>query len=87
MMAMVLFIILGYYMNRELNNKNIYLISQDGLIMFFSVFLESFLVLVLSVPEGLPLILSLSMTKCSEILKSKNIVVRRMETCYVVGCI
>ncbi len=58
-MAMVLFIILGYYMNRELNNKNIYLISQDGLIMFFSVFLESFLVLVLSVPEGLPLILSL----------------------------
>jgi hypothetical protein len=52
-MAIILFAILSYYMNKELNSKDIFLLSQEGLIMFFTVFLEAFLVLVLSVPEGI----------------------------------
>ncbi len=86
-MALILLSILCYYLNIELNLKGIYLVSEQGLILFFSIFLEAFLVLVLSVPEGLPLILTLSMSKSSQVLKENNQMVRQMETCYVLGCV
>lgn len=61
MSALVMFIVLELYMVRELNELQQKLISRLTLMKVLSDFIAAFLIIVLSIPEGLPLIVTLSL--------------------------
>ena len=47
--------------------------------------MESFLVLVLSVPEGLPMIFTLSLAYAVHSMSKENIIFRKLNACDVMG--
>ncbi|KRX03533.1 HAD-like domain [Pseudocohnilembus persalinus] len=66
-------------------DDNAKFLEEKTLEKFVSNFIEAFLVLVLSVPEGLPLVIILTLAYGSRQLQNKNIIIRSMNAVEVMG--
>ncbi|CAD8112179.1 unnamed protein product [Paramecium sonneborni] len=85
MSALAMFIILELYMVRELQELQEKVFSQFALKKVLSDFIDAFLIIVLSIPEGLPLIVTLSLAFSIAKLRQQDIVIRNLHVCQVLG--
>ncbi|CAD8194355.1 unnamed protein product [Paramecium octaurelia] len=85
MSALAMFIILELYMVRELQELQEKIFSQFTLKKVLSDFIDAFLIIVLSIPEGLPLIVTLSLAFSIAKLRQQDIVIRNLHVCQVLG--
>ncbi|CAD8113213.1 unnamed protein product [Paramecium primaurelia] len=85
MSALAMFIVLELYMVRELNELQEKIFSQFALKKVLSDFIDAFLIIVLSIPEGLPLIVTLSLAFSIAKLRQQDIVIRNLHVCQVLG--
>ncbi|CAK66378.1 unnamed protein product (macronuclear) [Paramecium tetraurelia] len=85
MSALAMFIVLELYMVRELNELQEKIFSQFALKKVLSDFIDAFLIIVLSIPEGLPLIVTLSLAFSIAKLRQHDIVIRNLHVCQVLG--
>jgi len=53
--------------------------------VLIDIFIESMLVIILSVPEGLPMVLTLSLAYSVNEMRKDDIMVRKLNSCYVMG--
>ncbi|KAM3130810.1 hypothetical protein pb186bvf_017105 [Paramecium bursaria] len=87
MAALVMFIVLEFYMVRHLEEVQQKVLSQFGLMKVLEDFISAFMIIVLSIPEGLPLIVTLSMAFSIANLRQSNIVIRNLQVCQVLGAV
>lgn len=80
-----MFIVLELYMVRELQELQQRIFSRLTLLKVLSDFIAAFLIIVLSIPEGLPLVVTLSMAFSLARLKSKGVIVRNLHVAQVLG--
>ncbi|CAD8122769.1 unnamed protein product [Paramecium sonneborni] len=85
MSALAMFIVLELYMVRELNELQQKIFSQFALKKVLTDFIDAFLIIVLSIPEGLPLIVTLSLAFSIAKLRQHDIVIRNLHVCQVLG--
>jgi P-type Ca2+ transporter type 2B len=65
----VMLLVLFHYNIKEMNESRIPLLSNKGIQRLLSSFIESFMMIVFSVPEGLPLVMTLSLSHTVQILR------------------
>ena len=61
LLALLMFIILFIYLIIHIIEYHEDFLSEETMLILLKIFMESFLILVLSVPEGLPMIFTLSL--------------------------
>jgi len=80
-----MFSILMYYSIEEAHENNEKLISGQGMKRIINEFIEAFLIIVLSVPEGLPLIMTLGLSFAVSNLKKEGVIVRNLNSVTKIG--
>ncbi len=78
--AMAMFAVLMFYSVSEFHKNQENLASTLGMKRIISDFIEAFLIIVLSVPEGLPLIMALGLSFAVNKLKKEGVIVRNLNS-------
>jgi len=77
--------VLMTYLFQDLYRYNKPIFTKDTFNIMIDIFIESMLIIILSVPEGLPMVLTLSLAYGVHEMQKDKILIRKLNTCYVMG--